>query len=81
VYIVLDPSLHEQLVSAQAEFVDKDKIKTVAPPAVVRLDPIGVAHISYSFKGQGRGLLLECPTGRTSVLVHFNIQSEIPLPE
>lgn len=76
--IALDPSLHEQILSVQAELVDTDKIRDISPPVVKKIDPIGVAHISYSFKGQGRGLLLGCPTGHAALLVHFKIRSEIP---
>jgi len=79
--IALDPSLHEQVLSAEAELVDTDKIRDVSAPAVLRLDPNGIAHISYSFKGRGRGLLLGCPAGHASVLVHFKVRSEVPVRE
>ncbi len=79
--IALDPSLHEQLLSAEAEIVDADKIRDVSPPAVKKIDPGGIAHISYGFKGQGRGLLLGCPVGHASILVHFKIRSEVPVHE
>ena len=79
--IALDPSLHEQLLSAEAELVDKDKIRDISPPVVKKIDPTGIAHISYAFKGQGRGLLLGCPAGHASILVHFNISSQVPLSE
>jgi len=79
--IALDPSLHEQLLSAEAEFVDTEKIRDLSPPVVTNLSPSGIAHISYSFKGQGRGLLLGCPAGHASILVHFKVQSQVPVPE
>jgi pimeloyl-ACP methyl ester carboxylesterase len=79
--IALDPSLHEQLLSAEAEFVDTEKIRETSPPVVKNIDPSGIAHISYSFKGQGRGLLLGCPVGHTSILVHFKIRSDVPVQE
>ncbi len=79
--IALDPSLHEQLVSAEVELVDEDKIKEISPPVVTRIDPGGIAHISYAFKGQGRGLMLGCPTGHASILVHFHVRSEVPVKE
>ena len=79
--IALDPSLHEQLLSAEAEFVDTDKVREISPPAVNSVEAGGIAHISYAFKGQGRGLLLGCPTGRASILVHFKIRSEVPVKE
>jgi hypothetical protein len=79
--IALDPSLHEQLLSATAELVDADKIREPVPPEMKKIDPGGIAHVSYSFKGQGRGLLLGCPTGHASILVHFTIRSEVPVRE
>lgn len=79
--IALDPTLHQQLLSAEAELVDASKIREISPPVVTKIDPVGIAHISYSFKGQGRGLLLGCPAGHASILVHFRIRSEVPVAE
>ncbi|MGP8252068.1 MAG: esterase/lipase family protein [Terracidiphilus sp.] len=79
--IALDPTLHEQLLSAQAELVDQDKVRVVSAPAVTKIDSSGIAHVSYSFKGQGRNLLLGCPAGRASILVHFTVRSEVPVKE
>jgi triacylglycerol esterase/lipase EstA (alpha/beta hydrolase family) len=79
--ITLDPSMHEQLLSATAELVDQDKVRDVSPPVIKKIDPNGIAHISYSFKGRGRELLLGCPAGHASVLVHFTIRSEVPVLE
>lgn len=79
--IALDSTLHEQLLSAEAELVDTEKIRVTSSPVVKNIDPSGIAHISYSFKGQGRGLLLGCPVGHASILVHFKIRSDVPVPE
>jgi pimeloyl-ACP methyl ester carboxylesterase len=79
--VALDPAKHEQLLSAEAEFADADKIRPLAPPTVTKIDPSGIAHISYAFKGDGRYLLLGCPAGHASVLVHFKIRSEVPVAE
>ena len=79
--IALDPSLHEQLLSAEVELVDTEKIRDASPPVVKSIDPSGIAHVSYSFKGQGRGLLLGCPVGHASILVHFKIRSQVPVSE
>jgi pimeloyl-ACP methyl ester carboxylesterase len=79
--IALDPALHEQLLSAEAELVDIDKVRDVSPPSVRKIDPSGIAHVSYAFKGKGRGLLLGCPDGHAAILVHFHIRSEVPVPE
>jgi pimeloyl-ACP methyl ester carboxylesterase len=79
--IALDPSVYEQVESAEALIVDADKIKDIAAPVVTRLEPRGVAHISYSFKGDGRSLLLGCPTGHATIVVHFKVRSEVPVIE
>ena len=79
--IALDPELREQVLSAEAEIVDAQKIKAISPPVVKKIDPWGIAHVSYALKGQGRELLLGCPTGHASILVHFKIRSEVPIHE
>ena len=82
VSIALDPLSHEQLLSADAEFVDTDKVQTQAPPVVEKIEPIGIAHVAYSFKGRGRSLLLVgCPVGHASILVHFHIRGQVPINE
>ena len=82
VSVSLNPLLHEQLLSADAEFVDTEKIHPQGPPLVKKIDPIGIAHIAYSFKGQGRTLLLVgCPVGHASILVHFHIRGQVPINE
>ncbi len=77
--IALDPTLHEQLLSATAELVDQNKIRDVSAPVVKKIDSFGIAHVSYSFKGEGRNLLLGCPAGHASLLVHFTVQSAVPV--
>ena len=79
--IALDPALHEQLISATAELADQDKVRVVTAPSVKSVDPGGIAHVSYSFKGAGRNLLLGCPAGHASILVHFTVRSETPVVE
>ncbi len=79
--VPLDPALHEQLVSAEAEFVDTNRVKDVSTPVVNKIDPNGIAHIAFAFKGKGRTLLLGCPDGHASLLVHFHIRAEMPVPE
>lgn len=77
----LDASRHEQLISAEAEFIDTDKIKEVHAPQVTRADPNGIAHIAYAFQGKGRGVLLGCPEGHASILVHFHLRGEVAVNE
>ncbi len=77
--IALDASMHEQVLSAEVELVDADKIRELSPPVVTKIDPSGIAHISYAFKGEGRKFLVPgCPTGHASIVVHFKTQSEVP---
>jgi hypothetical protein len=79
--IALDPALHEQLISAEAELVDVDKIRDASGPVVTKIDSSGIAHIAYAFKGKGRSLLLGCADGHASILVHFHIRGEVPVTE
>jgi pimeloyl-ACP methyl ester carboxylesterase len=79
--IALDAALHEQVESATAELVDADKIRDTSPPVVTKIDPSGIAHVAYGFKGRGRNFLLECPAGHASIVVHFKIRSEVPVRE
>jgi pimeloyl-ACP methyl ester carboxylesterase len=79
--IALDSTMHEQVLSAEAEFVDADKVRDTSPPVVTKIDPSGIAHVSYSFKGRGRDWLLGCPVGHASIVVHFKTRSEVPVVE
>lgn len=79
--IALDSTMHEQVLSAEAEFVDADRIRDSSPPVVTKIDPGGIAHVSYLFKGRGRDWLLGCPVGHASIVVHFKIRSEVPVVE
>lgn len=77
--IALDSNLHEQVTSAEAELTDTEKIHDITGPTVTRIDPNGIAHIAYSFRGEGRGLgVFGCPTGHATVVVHFHIRSQVP---
>jgi len=79
--VALDASLHEQVESAEAELADAVKIRDISPPVVTKIDPSGIAHVAYSFKGRGRDFLLGCPAGHASIVVHFKIRSEVPVRE
>jgi len=81
--ITLDAAFHEQLLSATAELVETDKIKDPSPTKVVKIDPSGIAHVSYGFNGLDKeGLFQNCPGGgHASVLVHFTIRREVPVKE
>ncbi len=78
--IALDPAQHEQLTAATAEFVDTQKVRDDSTIAVTKVDPGGIAHIAYSFRGRGHDLgIFGCPTGHASILVHFVVRSRVPL--
>jgi len=80
--VALDFSQHEQVIDATAEFVDTAEVKDDAPPTVKKVDPGGIAHVAYSFRGRGHRLgLFGCPTGHASIVVHFKVQSMVPLIE
>jgi pimeloyl-ACP methyl ester carboxylesterase len=77
--IALDANLHEQVLGADVELTNQSKIRDVIPPTVTRIDPNGIAHIAYSFRGESRGLgVFGCPVGHASIVVHFKIHSQIP---
>jgi pimeloyl-ACP methyl ester carboxylesterase len=77
--VVLDSAQQEQVLGANVELVDEDKVRDVTPPTITKIDPNGIAHVSFSFRGDGRGLgVFGCPTGRASVVVHFKIRSQVP---
>jgi pimeloyl-ACP methyl ester carboxylesterase len=79
--VALNPALHEEILSAEAELVETARIRNISRPVVTKIDPVGIAHISYSFKGQGRSLLMGCPAGHASLLVHFHIRSQVPISQ
>ncbi len=79
--IGLDPALHEQVISAEAELADAERIREISGPIVMKVDPGGIAHVAFSFEGKGRTLLLGCPDGHASILVHFHIRGEVPVAE
>lgn len=46
--ITLNPTFHEVLTGATAEYVDKSNTQGEAPPVVTTVDPSGVAHQQLS---------------------------------
>jgi pimeloyl-ACP methyl ester carboxylesterase len=77
--VMLDSTLQEQVTAAEAEFTNQDKIKDLKQPSISRIDPNGIAHVSYSFHGVGRGLgVFGCPTGHAAVVVHFHVRGQVP---
>ena len=81
--IALDSTFHEQVSSATAFLTDAVDVRDVSPdpPIVTRVDPNGVAHVSYGFKGPSKKLLVCLGTGRASLKVLFSIDRQVPLRE
>ncbi|MBB5055788.1 pimeloyl-ACP methyl ester carboxylesterase [Granulicella aggregans] len=81
--VALDPTLHERVVSATATLIDTVDVHDISPspPVVTHIDPNGLAHINYSFKGPSKKLLVCLGTGRASLKVSFSIDRQVPLRE
>jgi hypothetical protein len=78
--IWLDSAMHERVVAATASWINAVDLRDVNPdpPVVTRIDPDGVAHVQYGFRGPGRKLFL-CGTARASLKVEFSIDRQVPL--
>jgi len=81
--VAIDPTLHERVVSATAALIDTVDVHDInpSPPVVTHIDPNGVAHINYSFKGPSKKLLVCLGTARASLKVTFTIDRKVPLRE
>ena len=79
--IALERAFHERVTSASASFVETSDIRDATIPLVTRVDPDGVAHVRYSFRGPGKKLLVCVGTGRAALKVQFAISRQVPLRE
>lgn len=81
--VALDGTLHERVLSARASLIDAVDLRDISPdpPVVVKVDPSGVAHVSYGFRGPGRKLLLCLASAHASLKVEFSIDRQVPVPE
>ena len=81
--IALDPAFHERVLSATAALVDMVDVHEINPnpPVVTRVEPNGLAHVNYSFRGPGKKLLVCLGTARASLKVEFMVSREVPLRE
>jgi pimeloyl-ACP methyl ester carboxylesterase len=81
--VALDSTFHEKVLGATAALIDASDVHDITPdpPAVTRIGPDGVAHVSYSFKGPGKKLLVCLGTARASLKVQFSIDRQVPLRE
>ncbi|ADW70027.1 esterase/lipase family protein [Granulicella tundricola] len=81
--IALDSTFHERVTAVTASLVNMTDVHDIDPdpPIVTGIDPSGVAHIDYGFKGPGKTLLVCLGTARASLKVQFTINRQIPIRE
>jgi len=82
--MALDALLHEKVLAATAALINSDNIQGVNPnpPVVTRIDPNGIAHVTYGFNGLDKNWLGNCPgAGHASVSVQFTIHQDVPIRE
>jgi len=81
--IALDPTFHEKVVSATASLINTSDARDISPdpPAVTRIDPNGVAHVNYGFRGPAKRLLVCLGTAHASLKVEFSISRQVPVVE
>jgi pimeloyl-ACP methyl ester carboxylesterase len=81
--VALDSTLREKVISATASLIDAVDVHDVSPdpPIVTRIDPDGVAHVNYGFKGPGKKLLVCLATAHASLKVEFSIDRQVPVRE
>jgi len=80
--VALDPTLHEKVLSATASLIDAVDVRDISPnpPVVTKVDPDGVAHVNYSFKGPKK-LVVCLASGHASLKVEFSIDRQVPVRE
>lgn len=81
--VALDETLHEKVIAATASLVDAVDLRDISPdpPLVTKLDPNGVAHVSYSFRGPGKKLLVCLASAHASLKVEFSVARQVPVRE
>jgi pimeloyl-ACP methyl ester carboxylesterase len=81
--IALDNTLHEKVISANATLIDAVDVRDIFPnpPVVSKIDPNGVAHINYGFRGPGKKLLVCLSSAHASLKVQFSIDRQVAVRE
>ena len=81
--VALDRTMHERVVGANAFLVNAVDVRDLDAdaPAVTRVEPDGVAHVRYGFRGPGKKLLVCLGTARASLKVVFSIVRQVPVRE
>jgi len=81
--IALDYAIHEKVLAATASFIDTVDLKDVNPnpPVVTKIDPDGVAHVNYGFRGPGKKLFVCLGAAHASLKVEFSIDRQVQVRE
>ena len=81
--VALDGTLHETVVTATAALIDAVDVHDIVPdpPMVTKVDPSGLAHVNYSFRGPGKKLLVCLASAHASLKVEFTVSRQIPIRE
>jgi len=81
--VALDSAFHERVTAATASLINTVDVRDVnpSPPVVTKIDPNGVAHVSYGFSGPSKKVFVCLGTARASLKVQFSISQQVPLRE
>jgi pimeloyl-ACP methyl ester carboxylesterase len=81
--VALDSTLHERVASANASLINTTDVRDVTPdpPVVTKIDPNGVAHVSYGFSGPSKKVFVCLGTAHASLKVQFSIDQQVPIRE
>jgi len=81
--VALDSTLHERVASANASLINTADVRDVTPdpPVVTKIDPNGVAHVSYGFSGPSKKVFVCLGTAHASLKVQFSIDQQVPIRE
>jgi pimeloyl-ACP methyl ester carboxylesterase len=81
--VALDSTMHEKVVAATASFINAVDLHDInpSPPVVFKIDPDGVAHVLYGFRGPGKVLLVCLASAHASLKVEFSIDRQVPIRE
>jgi pimeloyl-ACP methyl ester carboxylesterase len=81
--IALDGEMHEKVIAAVATLINTVDIRDVNPnpPVVTKIDPNGVAHVHYGFRGPSKKLFVCLGTAHASLQVKFSIDQQVPIRE
>jgi len=81
--VLLDGAAQERVVGVVASWVDAANLRDVDPdpPAVMKVDADGTAHVKYGFSGPGKKLFVCLGRAHASLKVVFSIARMVPVRE